>query len=262
MNKFFLPFLFLLAFLLPLPADEIDLKHENLLYPVVRVMTAQSGGSGTVIYSATHNDAHRTYILTNHHVVDDAIRVRKVWDAKTKTEIQKEENDLVDVELFSWHKGTIVARKVVRAAVIAYSAQEDIAVLELRSNDRPYPLPVPNVAMIASPAQADLLRVFQPIYVVGCTLGHDPIHSSGEITDLSDMIDNRSYMMGSASALYGNSGGAVFANIDGEYFLIGMPARVAVYRVAVPHLNWAVPAERIHRFLSEHNLEFILERGQ
>lgn len=257
MLKFIFPLLLLASLA---RGDEIDVKHEKLLYPVVRVMTARSGGSGTVIYSEKRGEgSHRSYILTNWHVVNDAIRVRKVWDSQQKKEIQREESDLVDVEVFSWHGGTIIDKKVVRAGICAYSQEDDIALLELRSNERPYPLPVPNVALLASRAQADLLRVFQEIYVVGCSLGHDPIHSSGDITDLSDLISGKSYMMGSAPLIYGNSGGAVFAKIDGAYFLIGMPARVAVARVAVPNMNWSVPASRIHDFIESHGLYFLTD---
>jgi S1-C subfamily serine protease len=250
-----------LLFLLPagpIQADEIETLHEQLLYPVVRIRTAYTGGSGTVIYSQdrAEKSSFRTYVITNHHVVRDAISVKKKWDNLTQSWKTQEQNSLVDVELFSWHKGKIIDRRVVKASVVAHSKDDDIALLELVSGDEPYPLEVKHVAQIASDDEAKALRVFQKIYAVGCSLGHDPIHSTGEITDTSDLIRGQTYMMGSAAIIFGNSGGAVFAKIGDGFRHIGMPSLVAVNGGAVTHMNWFVPQSRIAKFLRTHKLEF------
>ena len=242
-------------------ADDIDVKHEKLLYPVVRVRTATAGGSGTIIYSEDRAEkgTFRSYILTNHHVVDDAIKINRRWDNLLKRYVTEESNDLVDVEIFSWHGGTIIDRRTVKAFVLAHGQEDDIAILELRGNEKPYPVKMDNVAKLASVDVASKLRVFQHIYVVGCSLGHDPIHSTGEITDLSDLIEGKTYMMGSANVIFGNSGGAVFNQVDGEFYLIGIPARVAVANGAITHMNWFVPNSRIREFIARHKLDFLLD---
>lgn len=243
--------------------DDIDIKHEKLLYPVVRVRTPRAGGSGVVIYSEAREEGpHRTYILTNQHVIDDAVRVTRSWDNLLQKYVTREKNELVDVEIFSWHNGKIIDRKTVKAAVIAHSADHDIAVLELRTGEEPYPIPVENRARLANDTEFKNLRVFQEIYAVGCSLGHDPIHSKGDISDLSDLIEGKTYIMGSAPIIFGNSGGGVFTQIDGNWILIGMPARVAVAWGAVSHMNWFVPQSRISQFLRGQKLTFFFNKDQ
>jgi S1-C subfamily serine protease len=246
----------------PSYADEIDTLHEKLLYPVVRVRTDQAGGSGTVIYSEDRDEAgtFRTYALTNYHVIDDAISVTKKWDNLSQRWTVQENNKLVDVELFSWHKGKIIDRKVVKAAVVAHSKDDDIALLELRSGVDFYPLRVSTVAQLATDEEVANLRVFQKIYAVGCSLGHEPIHSTGELTDLDDLQNGKTYMMGSAPIIFGNSGGAVFTQIEGEYRLVGIPSLVAVtWGGAVSHMNWFVPQSRIEIFLRDAKLDFFFD---
>lgn len=261
MNRLF-PLLAAFVLAAPISADEIDDLYAALLYPVVRVRTDHTGGSGTVIYSEDRAETgtFRTYILTNHHVVDDAISVTKTWDNLKQAWTVQEKNELVDVELFSWHRGRIIDRKIVKAGVVAHAAEDDIALLELRAGEEFYPLPVEHVGTLATSEEAGKLRVFQKIYAVGCSLGHEPIHSSGEITDLSDLHNGKTYMMGSAPIIFGNSGGAVFTQIDGQFRLIGMPSLVAVsWGGAVSHMNWCVPQTRISDFLRLHKLDFFFD---
>ena len=52
-------------------------KHEQMFYPTVRVRAKNAGGSGTVVYSKKHNNEVHTYVVTNHHVVSDCIKVVK-----------------------------------------------------------------------------------------------------------------------------------------------------------------------------------------
>ena len=42
-----------------------------------RIRAQKAGGSGTVLYSAEGERGYSTYILTNCHVVDDSIEVKK-----------------------------------------------------------------------------------------------------------------------------------------------------------------------------------------
>jgi len=235
-------------------ADEIDTKTEKLLYPIVRVRTARAGGSGTVIYSEDREEkgVFKTFILTNYHVIDDAVKIEKKWDNLRQAYVNEERNDQVSVEIFEWSKGTIVSGKTVKADIVAHKAEEDIAVLQLD-----YRLQVPNVATILD--SDDKLRVFQKIYVVGCSLGHDPIHTSGEITDLNDKLDGKDYMMGSALVIFGNSGGAVFTDVDNKFVFVGIPARVAVSQGAgaITHMNWFVPLSRVQEFIKTQKLDFL-----
>lgn len=254
-----LPTLLFMAFAIALcwsavRADDIDMKTENLLYPIVRVRTERAGGSGTVIYSEDREEkgVFKTFILTNYHVIDDAVKIEKKWDNLRQAYVNEERNEQVSVETFEWSKGTIVSGKTVKADIVAHKAEEDIAILQLD-----YKLQVPNVATILD--SGSKLRVFQKIYVVGCSLGHEPIHTYGEITDLNDKIEGKDYMMGSAQIIFGNSGGAVFTDVDGKFVFIGIPARVAVSQNAgaITHMAWFVPLSRIIEFIKTQKLDFL-----
>lgn len=77
--------------------DDILEKHEKMLYPTVRVTYKDHGGSGTTIYSEKipgKEDLWGTYILTNEHVIDKAISVKKECQRGIKR--NKEVNFLID----------------------------------------------------------------------------------------------------------------------------------------------------------------------
>jgi hypothetical protein len=55
--------------------------HKEVLYPTVRVRTEKAGGNGTVLFSEKNVKGKvETYVVTNHHVVEDAIEVKNNLD--------------------------------------------------------------------------------------------------------------------------------------------------------------------------------------
>lgn len=236
-------------------ADEFEGKYEGLLYPVVRVTVGQGGGSGTIIYSDDRDEEGRyvSFAVTNHHVISRAIRVTKKWNSLKQRYEQVEERDRVKVEAFVYEGGTSIATTDYQADIVAHSEDHDIAVLRLY-----FPKKMDFVAPLL-PVDKEL-RVFQKVYAVGCSLLHEPIATSGEITDLEDMIDNKPYTMCSADIIFGNSGGAVFAQMDGKWYFVGIPARVAVTRGApITHMGWFVPIKRIRGWIDEQILHFLVD---
>lgn len=242
-------------------ADSPGEMREKLLYPVARVSSPSASGSGTVLYSGDRGGEQRTFVLTNWHVVQGAIKIVKEWDNLLGKEVPREKNDLVDVELFTWDAGTIVDRKVVKAAIYAHSQEHDLAVLELRSSEKPYPIKVPYTTRLVA---ANIpVGVFTPIFIVGCGLGLDPTHTRGDVTDSEEMLDGKTYTQSSAPLIFGNSGGAVFADLAGDYPLVGVPARIAVSGGSgVTHLNWFIPASRIRQFFTAQRLDFLVDEGK
>ena len=80
-------------------SKEIIQKHEQMFYPTVRVRTKKSGGSGTVVYSEEHNNEIHTYVITNHHVINDCIHIVKKWNPVLKKKIDTEILDTVHITL-------------------------------------------------------------------------------------------------------------------------------------------------------------------
>ena len=84
-------------------SKEIIQKHEQMFYPTVRVRTKKAGGSGTVVYSKKYEDEYYTYVITNHHVIADSVKIEKKWDSVLKRKVDKEKLDTVFVEFFRYN---------------------------------------------------------------------------------------------------------------------------------------------------------------
>lgn len=243
---------------LPAATESVDLGPEAnaIMKPIVRVSTGYATGSGTILYSEDREDTgeFQTYILTNHHVVDDAIHVIKKWDSLEGKYISREENDQVTVELFLYLRGgkTVVAQPI-QADIMAHDADEDLALLRLD-----YPIQIEHVAPIL-PAGRDL-RMLEPCWAAGCSLGVDPIVTTGRITDLEELIEHKPYVMASADIIWGNSGGAVFILHDGRFHFAGVPSRGRVaYAQAVTHMGYFIPVERIRKWAARQRLSFLVD---
>lgn len=237
-------------------------KHEKLLYPVVRVKTEKVGGSGTVIYSEpdpNNEKVHLTFILTCAHVIEDAITTVKEWDSMLKRDIKKEHRKQVGVEIFDYVDDSyVVSSNSHRADIIAYDKLHDIAILKLES-----PKKVDYVAtLIPRDECRKLIKVFQPIYACGCSLLHDPIPSTGEISYVKEMIENRKYVMGTADTIFGNSGGAIYLAENG--YQIGITARITGIQIGfgvdiMTFMGFSVSPDRMYEFFDEQELKFLYD---
>lgn len=238
--------------------------HEKILYPVVRIRTQKAGGSGTVIYSQPDPDKpeeYQTFILTCAHVIEDAITTKKDWDGLLKRKVEKEFLEQVAVEIFDYvNLSTVNSSNSHRANIVAYDKYHDIAILKLDSPKR-----VEYIAQLIPSEKIKDIRIFTSIYAAGCSLLHDPFPNPGEITYLTEDIDNKKYYMNNADQVFGNSGGAVFLGGTGEQ--IGITARVTVVgtdpfgfgRDIMTWMNFCVCPERIYEFINEQELKFLYD---
>lgn len=239
-------------------ADETDIKMSALLMPVVRVTDDHGGGSGTVAYSADRDEPGRfeTFVLTNHHVIADSIRIVQKWNSLRGRYENVEQRDRVKVQTFMYDKGKVVSTQDFDAEIVAHSESHDLAVLRLC-----YPHRIDAVAPLLPP-NTDL-RLFQPVYAVGCSLLHEPIATSGHITDLEDLLDGETYCMCTANVIFGNSGGALFAESGGTWYLSGIPSRVAVSGFSpITHMAWFIPPDRIRQWIADQKLDFLIDPGR
>ena len=70
---------------------DYDDRHDKFLKPCVRVRSQKAGGSGTILFSKEGEDGeYSTYVLTNHHVVEDLIKVEKRWSALLKRDVKQD----------------------------------------------------------------------------------------------------------------------------------------------------------------------------
>jgi len=226
------------AFAHPFSALE---AHQKFIYPIVRVSTNTAGGSGTVVYS----QEGQTYVLTNNHVISDAVRIVEEWNSEKQEEVKVEKRSVVYVEIFKYRNiSTPVGTLKVEADIIAYNEDEDMALLKLRFEES-----VKYVASLLPEELLDTVHVTDETVAVGCSLGFPPLPTMGVLTRKNFLIQSLPYHMSSAQIIYGNSGGAMFYGPTGEF--MGIPSRVPVVGWGTPitHMGLFIPIKRIYDWL-------------
>ena len=247
-------------------SKEIIQKHEQMFYPTVRVRTKKAGGSGTVVYSEKYKDEVYTYVITNHHVVADSVKVEKKWDSVLKRKVDKEILDTVFVEFFRYNNYShTVGSFAVEADIVAYSevdGGQDWALLRVRDKENKADW----VANMFQLKELENIHIFDKVYAVGASLGHPPVASDGHISYMDDEIDHYKYWMSSAPTIFGNSGGAVYRwNDDNkQYEYIGIPSRISIQPMgfsadAITHMGYFIPIDRIYNLLEENDYQFIYD---
>lgn len=234
---------------------DFQLLHNNVHLPCVRVIAKRSGGSGSVIHSQEKDGSYSTYVLTNHHVVDDLITVRKKWNSVLQREVHTDERGTAQVHFFEYRWSSRATGGVSQDAdIVAYSREEDLALLKLRSDRE-----VPAVANLYPRDKVKELKIGMDVYCVGAGLGEPPVMTAGFLSQFGREIEDREFWLSTAPGIYGNSGGALF--LQDTYELIGVPARIAVSGFlggdAITHLMFAIPIDRVWGFLEEQRFRFI-----
>lgn len=242
-------------------ADEIKILHEQVLYPSVRVRAGSSGGSGTVLYS--EKDALgkvRTFILTNHHVIDDLIDIGKKWNSRLSKWVEEEKRKTAEVHFFRYNNmSTTIGSYAVEADVVAYDEDDDMALLELRDTENK----ADYVAVIIKKEQIKTIHMFEPVYVSGSTLGHPPIASYGMMTYQNDEIESKKFWMTNASISFGNSGGGLFIKRGGRYVFIGVPSRIQMQGFSPANfMAYFIPPDRVIEFLEDQSYQFIFDASR
>ena len=238
---------------------EIQIKHDKMLYPTVRVRTGVAGGSGTVIYckQCPGKEGYETYVLTNCHVVDSNIKIEKKWSSLLKREIKVDVLSECSIEFFdfeygSWESGHLAYK----GDIVCYDKDMDIALLKLKSERE-----IKNVVtLFPKDMHKERLRMFQPLFAIGCGLGHPPLVTQGVLTGFTDVIDNHPYFLSSAATIFGNSGGAVF--LADSYEFVGIPSRISVNisafsADAITHMSYFIPITSIYKFFDDQMFHFI-----
>ncbi len=232
--------------------------HTGVLYPVVRVRSKKSGGSGTVIWSDEVDGDYNTFVLTNHHVIKDLITVEDKYNAFVQRHIPAETRGTAHVERFRYQRGSrIEGTFSVTADIVAYDEKQDIALLKLRTpNEADY------VAKLAPVGREKEIKLLDRVYAVGAALGHPPIVTAGRINYMDDEIEDYEYWLSDAQIIFGNSGGAVFLQDSHEF--IGIPSRLDVAQIGwsldpITHMGYFVPFPRIWDWLKDQYFHFIID---
>lgn len=243
--------------------------HKHILYPVVRVLTEHAAGTGVVIYSgATPETADKpadeqefeTYIITCHHVVEDAIKFVKKWSNIAKKDVVVEANEMVRAEFFKYEKlSRCVGATTLDAEVVCWDKPLDIALLRIKCAEK-----IEAVAKLYARGKSDDVKLGMPMMSCGCSMAHQPFFTFGNLSSKGDQIDAKEYWMTSANVIFGNSGGPVF--LESTYEYLGNTARVASVNLGfgVDIITWMgffIPIDSIYGFLEENFFQFIYDKA-
>jgi len=184
-----------------------------------------------------------------------------MWDARVGRDIKKDIRSTVSVDFFKYNNySRCIGSFGVEADIVAYTAEEDMALLKLRDEEKE----AENVAILYPLALTDAIHIFDEIYACGAALGHSPIQTKGEITFMDDEIENFKYWMSSALTIFGNSGGAVFrfTRERDVYEFVGIPSRITVSFAGfsanpITHMGYFIPIHRVYKFLDTNCYQFI-----
>lgn len=246
-------------------AEDLEKIKREIVYPVVRVRVGRTGGSGTVIWSGLINkkrNQYATYILTNHHVIDGAISLVKKWNPHKRRYEYEELRKNVTVDFFIYENDIVTGKISADSTIVTYSKRYDLGLLRLKSAKK-----VKYVAKMPTKEQSKKIKLLIRVYAVGCSLGHEPVVTSGRIVSFSKKIRYQPYWMSTAQIIFGNSGGAIFSHGDhlGNHLFLGVPAAVSVYKYAfsasvVSHMGFFVPIYTVKRWLKMINYHFIYDK--
>lgn len=241
---------------------DYDARHRELVLPVVRIQAHGATGSGTVIFAKDNDGTPSAFVLTNHHVVDDLIKVEKRWSPLLQRDVKADVRSTAQVHFFTYKwKSRAVAGYSVEADIMAYDKDEDLALLKLRFGDE---ATLPPAAILYPRGGESELRVTMPVFCIGAGMGEPPVVTGGFLSQFGQEIDNREFWLATAPGIYGNSGGALFLQDTHEF--IGVPARISV-NVSfmggdpVTHLMFSIPITRVYKFLEDQLFRFIYDES-
>jgi len=236
--------------------------HDKVLYPVVRVRTGNSGGSGVLIYSEPDPDNDDRYIniaLTCQHVVDSAIKIRDEFDPVLKQQRKSDYFEEVAIEVFDYDGSKLISSNSTQADIIAYDKHHDLAAVRLH-NFRQQPF----VSEIIPKDEIDKLQIASPVVTCGCSLLHDPFPNNGTLTYLREVIEQKAYLMSNAPSIFGNSGGGLFHGETGH--LLGLTSRVTVTQMGFgmdvqTWMNFSTHPDRLYEFFEHQELQFLYDKN-
>ena len=105
----------------------------------------------------------------------------------------------------------------------------------------------------------DQIDVFDEVFAIGCQLGQKPIPTKGVV---SQLIQDDHYLglMCDAPISPGSSGGGIFREYDGHYYLIGISQKIGVaHNQFIPHLSYAISIKVVLDLMHENDMSHMVD---
>jgi S1-C subfamily serine protease len=240
-------------------------KITEMLYPTVMIDLPKGAGSGTIIFS--NNRSHKswkdegvwTLVITNHHVVKEAISISEEFDPKKGKSLKVETRRPLHVRLWDYNDySTAVGTTGRIARIVAWDKQGDLALLRLDDQERV----IRNIAHLW-PENVGGPYLFQTVWAIGSGMGNPPYPTQGLLSGISGKDQaGRALYLSSSPIIFGNSGGSLWAYSKkrNQYELIGIPSMAGAYGWGsiIPHIAWSRPISEIRSFLRDNGFGFVL----
>ena len=173
--------------------DNLQQRHQEMVYPAVRMLAGNVGGSGTVVYSAQQEDgSFRTLVLGCHLVIDSLVKIEDEWDSKIGRKRKVERRLTAQCQVFQYNDWSrCIGITGIEADIVAYDSKHDMTLLELRDreNGRPY------VAQLVGKSRSNDILLGAKLFAVGAALLHPPILTEGMLNFKDDEIEGKKYWM-------------------------------------------------------------------
>lgn len=229
--------------------DKITLKQQEMLDTIVYVRTRNGRGSGTIIDCVDMGETFEYRVLTNAHTINSKfitqIQGVNSLTGKPKVRIIDTGCEIVtfDHQNRSWDHYV--------AKVVAEDITNDLAILSFVSDQELV------VAKIADDDMLKQIRIFDEVFAIGCQLGQAPSPTVGIISQIStESKDGQKRIIygNTAHIISGSSGGGLFREHNGHYYIIGIPYRISVAPNGqwIPHLSCAISISLAKDFINQN----------
>lgn len=196
--------------------DEVSryAKEKYLVNATVYIETIAGHGSGVII--AKNNNTY--YVLTCDHVIRTSrISFSRLEDSLRGTVGFHSLQTNVYAVLFD-DNNEVKEKSIV--SILSQDIETDLAIVSFDSD-----LELPVVPLLPQ-EQLSNLEIFTPVIAVGCQAGFAPYPTTGIFAD--QLSSCPLVYLTTADISYGSSGGGVFVEIDGTYYLLGISSSATI----------------------------------
>lgn len=233
--------------------DKIALKQSEMLNTIVLVLTRNESGSGTIIdlLETNDKDKYKYLVLTNAHVTHPRF-IKQLFGIDSITGKRKTKTIDTGCRVITFnHKEK--DWKNYTAKVVSENVAQDFALLSFVSEEKL------DVARVPTPDMLEQIRVFDEVFAVGCQLGRNPTPTFGIISQIlyGNNKEKGWLIYGTTAQITpGSSGGGLFREYDGHYYLIGIPYKIALAEKGqmIPHLSFAISMTKAIDFIEQNRV--------
>lgn len=220
-------------------AADVLAINRQVIAPTVLISAGDSLGTGTVIFSKKIDTRYVTVILTNAHVLTGEGRNKKDTPILVRF-FKYSDTSRLDGYDDKW------------AVPIMVNEWRDLAVIRLIDTTDP----APAVAQMVPPGGR--LDMGEEVFSVGGPLGLNPFAGTiGHVGSLEQYLNGAPYVVSSAPAAPGNSGGGLWRRSEsGRWEMAGVITAISSQYNTI---SYSIAFWEVYKFLAFAGLDYVIE---